>query len=104
MPKDLVILIKLTDIREKDEYIAEAERIADEHKLEAKKEALRRRVAKEATAPEPTLREKILLMSLFPKTFLKPQPHRTFVKKVMTSGAESDYLRAVKGDIVPGSI
>ena len=104
MPKTPVIPVKLTDIREKDEYIAEAERIADEHKLAAKKEKLRARLAAEETGPVADIRQKILMMSLFPNVFLRPQPHRTFGKKLKTSGAEGDYLRRVTGDIVPGSI
>ena len=98
MPKTPVIPVKLTDIREKDEYIAEAERIADEHKLEAKKERLRRKLEAQQVGPVESMRERILKMSLFPSVFMKAAPHRTFGKKIRTSGMESDNLRRVKDD------
>ena len=71
MPRTPVIPIKLTDIREKDEYIAEAERIADEHKVTKREKKMKERHAKLVTEPVMSLREKILRMSLFPNIFNK---------------------------------
>ena len=71
MPKIPVIPLKLTDIRAKDEYIAEAERIADEHKVAKREEPKKAKHAKAITAPEMTLRERILRISLFPNIYNK---------------------------------
>lgn len=72
MRKTSVIPIKLTDIREKDEYIAEAERIADEHKVAKREKAKKEKHAKMITEPEMSLRERILRISLFPNIYNKP--------------------------------
>jgi len=71
MPRTPVIPVKLTDIREKDEYIAEAERIADEHKVNKRDEARKKVSAKMVTEPVMSLRERILRISLFPNIFNK---------------------------------
>lgn len=72
MPRTPVIPIKLTDIREKDEYIAEAERIADEYKVTKRETKMKNRHAKVITEPVMSMRERILRMSLFPNTYNKP--------------------------------
>ena len=71
MPRTPVIPLKLTDIREKDEYIAEAERIADEHKVAKREKGMKDKHAKLVTEPVMSLREKILRISLFPNVFNK---------------------------------
>jgi hypothetical protein len=72
MPKTPVIPVKLTDIREKDEYIAEAEKIADEHKVAKRDEKKKAKHAKMITERTPSLRERILQISLFPNIYNKP--------------------------------
>ena len=69
--KTPVLPVKLTDIREKDEYIAEAERIADEHKVAKRDEAKKKMHAKMITERTPSLRERILQISLFPNVYNK---------------------------------
>ena len=72
--KTPVIPIKLTDIREEDEYITEANRIKDMYLDKAPSMKLG------DVAPAISLREKILAMSLFPSVY-RPEPtHRTFSK------------------------
>ena len=71
MPRTPTIPVKLTDIREKDEYIAEAERIRDEHRVNKRDEARKAKSAKLVTEPVMSLREKILRISLFPNVFKK---------------------------------
>ena len=71
MPRTPTIPLKLTDIREKDEYVAEAERIRDEHRVYKREKPHKEKRAKLITEPAPSLRERILRMSLFPNIFNK---------------------------------
>lgn len=64
------IPVKLTDIREKDEYIAEAEVIRDEY-LSAKQDKLRQKKTGSQVGPALTMRQRILALSLFPNLYNK---------------------------------
>ena len=85
--KTPTIPIKLTDVREQDEYITEANKIKDvfldkEPKLKAG-----------TVAPVKSLREHIMAMSLFPNVYRPEQHHRTFAH-VRTEGDDGEnYVR-----------
>ena len=70
--KTPVIPIKLTDVREEDEYITEANKIKDVY-LE-KPHVMK----KGNVGPVHSLRDRILAMSLFPSVYLHKPTHRTF--------------------------
>ena len=93
------IPVKLSDIRETDEYAAEAQKIKDEYLEEKSKPKTLTKKEKAQVGPEPSMREKILRLSLFPNIFVKSGPHRTFEK--IEASAESDYTRKVRKDIIP---
>lgn len=85
-----VIPIKLTDIREEDEYITEANKIKDMYLVE-KREAPKALAAAEAiTAPRASLREQILSLSLFPHLYTS-RSHRTF-SGMKADNADPDRL------------
>ena len=65
MGKPHTIPVKLTDIREKDEYIAEAEKIRDVYLDDHKGAPLR----PGNVGPYASLRERILSVSLFPSIY-----------------------------------
>lgn len=80
-----VIPIKLTDVRETDEYIAEANKIKDQY-LDKPPKMKMGNVGKCET-----LRERILAMSLFPSVYMPILHHRTF-KNVKASEADPDHM------------
>lgn len=83
MPKPAVIPIKLTDVREEDEYISEANKIKDMY-LDKPYQTKPGNVGKVQS-----LREHIMAMSLFPSVY-RPEPtHRTF-SKVKAEMADPD--------------
>lgn len=81
--KTPVVPVKLTDIREEDEYIAEANKIKDVY-LEKPVKPKPGNVG-----PALSLRERILSMSLFPNIFRPEQHHRTF-KNVKTDDEDGE--------------
>jgi hypothetical protein len=94
-----VFKVTLSDIREKDEYEAEAQKIKDVYLEEKSKPKTLSKKERAQVGPEPSMREKILRLSLFPNIFVKSGPHRTF--EAIEASAESDYTRKVKKDQVP---
>ena len=79
-----VIPIKLTDVREEDEYITEANKIKDMY-LDKPPKMKPGNVGKCET-----LREKILAMSLFPSVYMPVMHHRSF-KNVKSNPADPDH-------------
>ena len=68
------IPIKLTDVREEDEYITEANKIKDLYLDKAPV------MKKGNVGPVKSLREHIMAMSLFPSVYMAQPTHRTFSK------------------------
>jgi antibiotic biosynthesis monooxygenase (ABM) superfamily enzyme len=81
--KALVIPITLSDVRATDEYQAEANKIKDVYLDKPHK------MKPGSVAPAPTLRERILRMSLFPNVFNAPAHHRSFEHVRVLSPAEN---------------
>jgi hypothetical protein len=81
--KPAVLPIKLTDVREIDEYQAEANKIKDVYLDKPYK------MKPGAVAPAESLREHILRMSLFPNVFDPRAHHRTFKGVPALSAAEN---------------
>ena len=80
-----VIPIKLTDVREEDEYITEANRIKDVYLDKP-------HVMKPGNVgPVSSLRDRILAMSLFPSVYMAQPTHRTFTK-VKTDPEDPDRM------------
>ena len=88
--KPAVLPIKLTDVREIDEYQAEANRIRDVYLEKPPK------MKPGTVAPAESLRERILRMSLFPNVFDPRAHHRTFEKVGVLSAAENMVRRRTK--------
>lgn len=100
MPKSPPVLpVKLSDMREADEYAVEAQKIKDVFLEEKAKPKSLSKKEKAQVGPVMSMREKILRLSLFPNVFMKSGPHRTFAH--IEASAESDFTRKVKKDEVP---
>lgn len=85
--KTPVIPIKLSDVREMDEYEVEANKIKDVY-LDKPAKGKPGNVA-----PVESLRERILRMSLFPSVFSAKQHHRTFGSIVTEDDDAENYMR-----------
>lgn len=95
--KTPVLPIKLTDVREEDEYITEANRIKDVY-LEKPYRPVPGNVGN-ATS----LRERIMAMSLFPSVFMKQPTHRTFSKvKADTEDPSHLMKKRTKKEVAEG--
>ena len=85
--KTPVLPIKLTDVREEDEYITEANRIKDMY-LD-KPHVMK----KGNVGPVKSLRDHIMAMSLFPSVYMAQPTHRTFSKVKADTEDPSHLMR-----------
>ena len=92
-----VIPIKLTDVREEDEYITEANKIKDMYLDKPP-------VMKKGNVGEcKSLREHIMAMSLFPSVYMAQPTHRTF-KSVKADTEDPSHLmrKRTKKEVAEG--